>query len=109
MPIVAMQNVDLQIQLADGFHHGAAEENITLAIVAIIFTSLLIELRPVEVIVLFDEVNRNLLSDVFVFGLADDFRLADWRFPIFVQRRFDSTSGLEGGQSEFDRSRFCCR
>ena len=60
LPIVGVDHVELQAQLARRFDHGPGEKHEPLAIVAVIAAFLAIQLRPVVVVVLLDEIDRHL-------------------------------------------------
>ncbi len=67
LPIVAVQDVEVEIQQPHGFHHRPAEEHKPLAVVDVVFAAFAIEPGPVVILVLLDQVDRapppgNLLS-----------------------------------------------
>src|SRR5439155_2161729 len=55
LPIVAVDDIDLQMQETDRFQRRPTEEHEPLAVVLVIFALLSIELRPVVIVVLLDE------------------------------------------------------
>ena len=63
LPIVAVENIDAQAQLADRLHHRAAKEDKPFAVVRVVRAVLLIDPGAIKVVGLIDEVNRNFGAD----------------------------------------------
>ncbi len=59
LPVVAVDDIDIEVQEPDGFEDRTTEEHKTLAVVAIIFAALLIQAVAVEVVVLANEVDGD--------------------------------------------------
>ena len=62
LPVVGVQHVDGQVQQADGLQDGAREKDEAFAIIDIILAVGAVELIAVEVLVLVDEIDRDLAA-----------------------------------------------
>ncbi len=91
LPVVAMQNIEIQLQQSSGFQHRAAEKHKPLAVVGVIFPRHLVQLGAIEILRLIDEVDGH---------------IARWQ-PTFQQTpghqfAIDRNFELHAGRLDFD-------
>ena len=94
LPVVDVQHVDLQVQEADGFQHGAAEEHEPLAVVDVVLAIDAVKLIAIEILVLLDQVDRHGVAGHVAAGqVAGDHLAADGHDEVDSQR-FDGQAAI---------------
>ena len=62
LPVVNVQQIDLQIEQPDRFEHRPTEEDEPLAVVAVVLIAGAVEMVAIEVLGLFDEIGRHVAA-----------------------------------------------
>ena len=118
LPIVAVDDIDLQMQETDRFQRRPTEEHEPLAVVLVIFALLSIELGPVVIVVLLDEEDWHIgtWQHAAKQSAANDL-VTDWNVELHPQWLDRQTAGLDlpigghddghvvSGQMQIDRQR----